>query len=43
VLASKDRARAAATFAPEGLHFLGPYYDPVHAIPDRTAAMSWLP
>jgi tRNA pseudouridine38-40 synthase len=43
VLASKDRARAAATFSPEGLHFVGPYYDPVHAIPDRTAAMSWLP
>ena len=43
VLASKDRARAAATFSPEGLHFLGPYYDAVHAIPDRTAAMSWLP
>jgi tRNA pseudouridine38-40 synthase len=43
VLASGDRSLAAATFAPDGLYFLGPYYDPVHAIPDRTAAMDWLP
>jgi len=43
VLASKDRSRAAATFAPDGLHFLGPYYDPTCEIPDRTPAMSWLP
>jgi tRNA pseudouridine38-40 synthase len=43
VLASLDRALAAATFAPDGLYFQGPYYDPVHEIPDRTAAMDWLP
>jgi tRNA pseudouridine38-40 synthase len=43
VLEAKDRSLAAATFAADGLHFLGPYYDAVHAIPDRTAAMSWLP
>jgi tRNA pseudouridine38-40 synthase len=43
VLASRDRALAAATFAPDGLYFKGPYYDPVHEIPDRTAAMDWLP
>ena len=43
VLASRDRALAAATFAPDGLYFQGPYYDPVHGIPDRTAAMDWLP
>ncbi|MDQ2927205.1 MAG: tRNA pseudouridine(38-40) synthase TruA [Pseudomonadota bacterium] len=43
VLASKDRSLAAATFAPDGLHFVGPYYDPIHAIPDRTPVMSWLP
>ncbi|MGZ5131335.1 MAG: tRNA pseudouridine(38-40) synthase TruA [Caldimonas sp.] len=43
VLAQKDRGLASATFAPDGLYFLGPYYDPGHAIPDRTAAMSWLP
>jgi tRNA pseudouridine38-40 synthase len=43
VLAARDRARAAATFAPDGLYFVGPYYDPEHAIPERTAAMDWLP
>ena len=43
VLQGKDRARAAATFAPDGLYFLGPYYDAAHAIPERTPAMSWLP
>jgi tRNA pseudouridine38-40 synthase len=43
VLASKDRSLAAATFAPDGLYFIGPYYDAAHAIPDRTPAMSWLP
>ena len=43
VLASKDRARAAPTFPADGLYFAGPYYDPVHAIPQHTAAMDWLP
>ncbi len=43
VLASRDRTRAAPTFAAAGLYFLGPYYDPAHAIPDRTAATDWLP
>ena len=43
VLASRDRSLGAATFAPDGLYFLGPYYDRSHAIPDRTAAMDWLP
>jgi tRNA pseudouridine38-40 synthase len=42
VLAARDRSLAAATFAPDGLYFVGPYYDPVHAIPERTAAMDWL-
>jgi tRNA pseudouridine38-40 synthase len=28
---------------PTGLYFVGPYYDPVHAIPHRTAAFDWLP
>ncbi len=40
---SRDRSRAAATFAPDGLYFQGPYYDPSHGIPARTAAMDWLP
>jgi tRNA pseudouridine38-40 synthase len=43
VLASRDRSLAAATFSPDGLYFVGPYYDRAHAIPDRTAAMDWLP
>ncbi len=43
VLASRDRSLAAATFAPDGLYFVGPYYDAVHGIPDRTPAMDWLP
>jgi tRNA pseudouridine38-40 synthase len=43
VLDKRDRSLAAATFAPDGLYFLGPYYDAVHGIPDRTAAMDWLP
>jgi tRNA pseudouridine38-40 synthase len=43
VLEQRDRALAAATFAADGLYFLGPYYDAVHAIPDRTAAIDWLP
>ena len=43
VLAARDRSQAAATFAPDGLYFVGPYYDAAHGIPDRTAAMDWLP
>jgi len=43
VLASLDRSRAAPTFPPDGLYFMGPYYDAQHAIPERTPAMDWLP
>jgi tRNA pseudouridine38-40 synthase len=43
VLASRQRERAAPTFAPDGLYFLGAYYDARHAIPTHTAAMDWLP
>ncbi len=43
VLASRDRSLAAPTFAPDGLYFVGPYYDARHAIPQRTSAMDWLP
>jgi tRNA pseudouridine38-40 synthase len=43
VLASGRRELAAPTFAPDGLYFGGPYYDPRHGIPDHTAAMDWLP
>jgi tRNA pseudouridine38-40 synthase len=43
VLASRDRRVAAPTFAPDGLYFVGPYYDPALALPDGSAALDWLP
>jgi tRNA pseudouridine38-40 synthase len=43
VLAARSRDAAAPTFAPDGLYFMGPYYDAGHAIPVHTAAMDWLP
>ncbi|MEO6363128.1 MAG: tRNA pseudouridine(38-40) synthase TruA [Caldimonas sp.] len=43
VLGARDRSLAAATYAPDGLYFSGPYYDRSHAIPERTPAMDWLP
>jgi tRNA pseudouridine38-40 synthase len=43
VLDARDRNAAAPTFAPDGLYFLGPYYDPRHAIPERAPAHDWLP
>ena len=43
VLASRSRDVAAPTFPPDGLYFVGPYYDPRHGIPEHTAAMDWLP
>lgn len=43
VLASRDRSRAAPTFAPDGLYFVGPYYDSHHALPTRVPATDWLP
>jgi tRNA pseudouridine38-40 synthase len=43
VLAAKSRDVAAPTFAPDGLYFLGPVYDPSWKIPERTSAFDWLP
>ncbi|MES1163530.1 MAG: tRNA pseudouridine(38-40) synthase TruA, partial [Rhizobacter sp.] len=43
VLAAKSRDAAAPTFPPDGLYFLGPYYDAAHGIPERTPAFDWLP
>jgi tRNA pseudouridine38-40 synthase len=43
VLAGRDRSRAAPTFAPDGLYFLGPYYDAALGLPERTVAFDWLP
>jgi tRNA pseudouridine38-40 synthase len=42
VLAARSRDAAAPTFAPDGLYFVGPYYDARHAIPQHTPAMDWL-
>ena len=43
VLAARDRNAAAPTFAPDGLYFAGPYYDPHLNLPENTPAMDWLP
>jgi tRNA pseudouridine38-40 synthase len=42
VLAARSRGAAAPTFPPEGLYFVGPYYDAALAIPDRVPAADWL-
>jgi tRNA pseudouridine38-40 synthase len=43
VLAARSRDAAAPTFGADGLYFVGPYYDPRHALPEHTPAMDWLP
>ena len=43
VLGARSRDAAAPTFAPDGLYFVGPYYDAHLDLPERTAAMDWLP
>ncbi len=43
VLAARDRGAAAPTFGPDGLYFLGPYYDHSLGLPDHTPAHDWLP
>ena len=43
ILAARNRDAAAPTFPPDGLYFLGPYYDAAHAIPDHPPALDWLP
>jgi tRNA pseudouridine38-40 synthase len=43
VLAARSRDAAAPTFAPDGLYFVGPYYDAALGLPEHTAAMDWLP
>ncbi len=42
VLAARDRDAAAPTFAPDGLYFLGPRYDPAWGLPERTSAYDWI-
>jgi tRNA pseudouridine38-40 synthase len=41
VLAARNRDAAAPTFAPGGLYFVGPYYDPAASLPERTPPMDW--
>ncbi|MFL6668331.1 MAG: tRNA pseudouridine(38-40) synthase TruA, partial [Burkholderia ambifaria] len=43
VLAARDRTHAAPTFAPDGLYFVGPYYDAAFDVPDAPAELDWLP
>jgi tRNA pseudouridine38-40 synthase len=43
VLLARERRIAAPTFAPDGLYFLGPRYDPQWGLPERTAAYDGLP
>jgi tRNA pseudouridine38-40 synthase len=43
VLAARSREAAAPTFPPDGLYFVGPYYDAAHGIPDHVPAQDWLP
>ncbi len=43
VLQARSRDAAAPTFAPDGLYFLGPVYDPRWGLPERSPAYDWLP
>lgn len=43
VLAAKSRDAAAPTFGPDGLCFVGPYYDRALDLPDHVPAHDWLP
>jgi tRNA pseudouridine38-40 synthase len=43
VLAARERRLAAPTFPPQGLYFLGPYYDAALGLPESTPVFDWLP
>jgi tRNA pseudouridine38-40 synthase len=43
VLAARSRDAAAPTFSPDGLTFLGPYYDAEIGLPEPVAGAPWLP
>jgi tRNA pseudouridine38-40 synthase len=43
VLAARDRKAAAPTFAPDGLYFVGPVYDPHWGLPADPPSYDWLP
>lgn len=40
---ARSRSAAAPTFSPDGLYFLGPVYEPVYGLPEKTPAYDWLP
>jgi tRNA pseudouridine38-40 synthase len=42
VLQARRRDAAAPTFAPDGLYFVGPYYDAHHGLPEHTPPMDTL-
>jgi tRNA pseudouridine38-40 synthase len=42
VLAGRSRDAAAPTFPPDGLYFLGPYYDESWGLPQAEATLAWL-
>jgi tRNA pseudouridine38-40 synthase len=42
VLAARDRDAAAPTFPPDGLYFLGPYYDARWGLPEHVSAHDWI-
>ena len=43
VLDARSREEAAPTFAPDGLYFLGPTYDPRWGLPADAPPFAWLP
>ena len=43
VLAERNRVKAAPTFAPDGLYFVGPRYDAHWGLPDQALAYDGLP
>ncbi len=40
---ARRRDVAAPTFSPDGLYFLGPRYEALYGLPERTPAYDWLP
>ena len=42
VLAARKREVAAPTFAPDGLYFIGPYYDARHGLPPHAPSSDWI-
>lgn len=43
VIEARSRDAAAPTFAPDGLYFVGPVYEPKWDLPSHTAAYDWFP